>query len=174
LNLILIGYRGTGKSTIGRLLSERLEMPYVCFDEEIVRRAGLSIPEIVAAHSWEYFRDLESEVLEDCVFRSGQVLDTGGGVVTRPRNVEALRRAGLVFLLRADLAEIVRRIGSTQDRPSLTGTKSFTEEVEEVLAVRRPLYEAAADFVVDTSKLGAEEAAEEIAGLYLARVMPKP
>ena len=166
MNLILIGYRGTGKSTIGKLLAERLDMPYVCFDEEIVRRAGLTIPEIVATRSWEYFRDLESEVAREYASRNGQVLDTGGGVVTRRENIEALRRAGLIFLLTAGIEDIVGRIGSTQDRPSLTGGKSFTEEVEEVLAVRRPLYEAAAHFVIDTSKRSPEEAVDTIVALF--------
>ncbi len=169
MNLALIGYRGTGKSTIGRLLAETLGMTYVCCDEEIVRQAGMSIPEIVGRFSWEHFRDLESRVVADVAARDGQVVDTGGGVVTRAANVTVLRAGAIVVLLEATVADIVARIGATTERPSLSGTKSFTDEVEEILAERRPLYEAAADFRIDTSKLSAEQAAEEIIRLFRQR-----
>jgi shikimate kinase len=163
MNLVIIGYRGTGKSTIGKLLSAELGMPLVSLDAEIVKRAGVSIPEIVARHSWEHFRDKESEVVADFAGRDGLILDTGGGVVTRPANVQLLRKTGMVFLLVSEISDIVRRIGGDTQRPSLTGAKSFTEEVAEVLAVREPLYRAAADHTVDTSRLSPEAAAREIA-----------
>jgi shikimate kinase len=168
-NLVLIGYRGTGKSTIGRALSARLGLPYLSLDEEIVRRAGRSIPEIVAASGWDRFRDLESEVVRDAAAVHGRVLDTGGGVVLRPENVERLRRSGVLFLLRAQVKDIVKRIGGDAGRPSLTGTKSSAEEVEEVLAQRKDRYEAAADEVVDTSALAADAAVERIAASFRRR-----
>ncbi len=87
-------------------------------------------------------------------------------MVLRPANVERLRENGLVFLLVSSLADIVRRIGSDTQRPSLTGTKSFTDEAAEVLAVREPLYRKAADHTIDTSALGPAEAAREIAGVF--------
>jgi shikimate kinase len=166
VNLVLIGYRGTGKSTIGLRLAGALEMPYVCFDEEIVRRAGMTIPEIVAEGSWDRFRDLESEVVADFAARDGQVLDTGGGVVTRAENVAMLKENALIVLLEADVDDIVARIGSTTDRPSLSGDKSFVEEVEEVLQERRPLYETAADHRIDTSRLSEDEAVEAIVRIF--------
>lgn len=169
MNLVLIGYRGTGKTTIARALAERLAMRAISLDEEIVARAGRSIPEIVEAQGWEGFRDLESEVVRDAAARDGCVLDTGGGVILRPGNVERLRRNGVLFWLRAEVADIVARIGGDDQRPSLTGAKSFTEEVGEVLAARRPLYEAAADEVIDTSALSIDEAVERIARRFRER-----
>ncbi len=168
-NLVLIGYRGTGKSTIARGLSERLGMPAMGLDAEIVRRAGKTIQEIVAEVGWPGFRDLEAEVVRDAAAGSGRIIDTGGGAVLRPENVERLRESGILFLLTATVADIVRRIGGDDGRPSLTGKKSFVEEVEEVLAERRPEYEAAADETVDTSALSAGEAVERIAASYLRR-----
>ncbi len=167
MNLVLIGYRGTGKSTLGKLLAERLGLSYVCLDDQIVKRAGMSIPRIVERHGWDYFRDLEEEVVREASQGDRQLIDAGGGVITREANIENLRRNGLVVLLEATVEDIVARIGSDTQRPSLTGTKSFTEEVEEVLQQRRPLYEKAAHHRVNTSELSVEEAVDRIAQLFV-------
>jgi shikimate kinase len=166
VNLVLIGYRGTGKSTVGRLLAEQIGFAYVELDAEIARHAGMSIPEIVERHSWAYFRDLEEEVVKVCSAKQDQVLDTGGGVITRPVNSSRLRKSGLVFLLQADVQQIAARIGGDDQRPSLTGNKTFLEEIEEVLAEREPLYQAAAHFVIETSGRTPEDVAAEILELY--------
>jgi shikimate kinase len=166
MNLVLIGYRGTGKSTVAKLLAARLGMEVVSLDQEIVREAGRSIPEIVAAHGWPYFRDLEAEVTRRCAARDGIIIDAGGGVILRPENVENLRRHGRLFWLRASVPVIVARIESGTERPALTAAKSFTEEVEDVLRERTPLYEAAAHHRVDTDGRSAEEVAAEVARLF--------
>ena len=163
MNLVLVGYRGTGKSTIGKMLAADLDLHYVCLDDEIVVRAGRSIPEIVAAFSWDHFRDLEEQVVKDCMSRDGQLLDTGGGVITRPSNIRRLRENGIVFLLTATVEDIVDRIGSDQGRPSLTGSKSFTDEVAEVLRAREPLYRQAAHFTIDTSSFTPRQVVRQVA-----------
>ena len=166
MNLVLIGYRGTGKSTVGRLVAEQLNFNRVETDAEITRQAGLSIPEIVRQHSWEYFRDLESRVVAEVCALDNTVIDCGGGVVTRPGNVEALKKSGIVFLLKADIRDIVRRISRSTHRPSLTGDKSITAEVEEVLREREPLYLAAADYSIDTSEESPRTAGEKITRIF--------
>lgn len=166
MNVVLIGYRGTGKSTVAKLLGIRLGMEVASLDEEIVRHAGRSIPEIVAEHGWPYFRDLESEVASRVCERDNIIIDAGGGVILRPENVDCLRRGGLVFWLRASVPVIVARIEGGADRPALTAGKSFTEEVEEVLSERTPLYEAAAHHQVNTDTTGPDQVAAEIARLY--------
>lgn len=168
MNLVLIGYRGTGKSTVARLLATQLGMEVVSLDEEIVRQAGRSIPEIVAAHGWPHFRDLESEVTKRVCARDNLIIDAGGGVILRPENVAALRRSGKLFWLRASVPVIVGRIESGTQRPALTAGKSFTEEVEEVLRARTPLYQAAADYEIDTDALTPEETAAAVSRLYAA------
>jgi shikimate kinase len=170
MNLVLIGYRGTGKSTIGKQIARTLQMDYVGFDQEIVNRAGMSIPEIVEKYSWDYFRDLESQVVEDFSCQDNQVLDTGGGVITRARNTENLKKNGVVFLLAATVEDIIKRIAATQDRPSLTGEHSFLEEIDGVLKERQPLYQAAADYVINTSQLSPGQAAEKIIKLFQDRI----
>ena len=162
MNTVLIGYRGTGKSVVAALLSERLGQPAVGMDAEIVKRAGSPIPEIVETHGWPRFRDLESEVVRELSRRDQIIIDTGGGVIERPENVDTLHRNGILFWLTAPVDVIVARIESGTDRPSLTKGKSFTDEVEEVLARRRPLYAAAADHEIDTAGRTPGQVAEAI------------
>lgn len=165
MNLVLIGYRGTGKSTVGRLLAKRLSRRLVSTDAEIVRRAGQTIPDIVNAHGWEYFRDLESEVCRDLAGQDGLIIDTGGGAILRPENTAALKTHGRLFWLRAEVSTIIARIGGDTQRPSLTGTRSFTEEVDEVLRERTPKYQAAADHVIPTDDRAPQQIAEAILAL---------
>lgn len=165
MNLVLIGYRGTGKSEVAKLLSERLGMEVVSLDAEIVRLAG-PIPDIVAKHGWPHFRDIEAEVTQRVSARDGIIIDSGGGVILRPENVENLRRNGKLIWLRASVPVIVKRIESGTQRPALTEGKSFTEEVEDVLRERTPLYEAAAHARVDTDQLDLEQVAEEVRRLF--------
>jgi shikimate kinase len=150
MNIVLIGYRGTGKSAVGKALAAKLRREVVSTDKEIVRRAGRSIPEIVAAHGWEYFRDLESEVCRDLAGQDNLVIDTGGGAILRQQNVDTLKQNGSLFWLTASVETIVSRIGRDTQRPSLTGTKSFVDEIQEVLHERIPRYQAAADHVLPT------------------------
>ena len=150
MNIVLIGYRGTGKSTVGKVLAARLGSPLVSTDAEIVRRAGRSVPEIVAQHGWEHFRDLESTVCRDLSAQDRLIIDTGGGAILRQENVACLKKNGRLFWLTASVATIASRIGRDTQRPSLTGTKSFVEEIEEVLAVRTPKYREAADHILPT------------------------
>jgi shikimate kinase len=166
MNLVLIGYRGTGKSTVAKLLAAHLGMEVVSLDREIVRQAGCSIPDIVAAHGWPHFRDLEAAVAERCAARDHIIIDAGGGVILRPQNVAHLRRGGTLFWLRASVPVIVARIESGTERPALTPGKSFTAEVEDVLRERTPLYAAAADHEIDTDTRTPEQVAAEIARIY--------
>ncbi|MBI5316915.1 MAG: shikimate kinase [Nitrospirae bacterium] len=150
MNIVLIGYRGTGKSTVGRLLAARLGRELVSTDTEIVKRAKRTIPEIVTQEGWEYFRDLESDICRELASRDRLVIDTGGGAILRTQNVEALKKNGTVFWLTASVETIAKRIGGNNQRPSLTGTKSFVDEIQEVLRERTPKYQAAADHRIET------------------------
>jgi len=165
MNLVLIGYRGTGKSTVGAIMAKRLKMPLVNLDDRIAAKAGMRIPEIVEKHGWDHFRDLESEVVAEVVKGDKQVLDCGGGVILREKNVALLKKAGKVFWCKASITSIVSRIKDGTERPSLTG-KSFTDEVAEVLREREPKYCAAADHIVDTDNKTPEQVAQEIVLLF--------
>ena len=165
MNIVLVGYRGTGKSTVGRQLAARLGRALVSTDEEIVKRAQRTIPEIVAQEGWEYFRDLESEICREIASRDQLVIDTGGGAILRQQNVEALKKNGTVFWLTASVETIVKRIGGDNQRPSLTGTKSFVDEIQDVLQERTPKYQAAADHIIVTDGRSINQLMETVLGL---------
>lgn len=150
MNIVLIGYRGTGKTSVGNILASRLGRELVSTDEEVIKRAHRPIPEIVQQAGWDHFRNLESEVCRDLAGKDGLVIDTGGGAILRPENVACLKKNGVLFWLTAEAPVIAQRIGGDTQRPSLTGTKSFLEEVEEVLRERQPTYAAAADHTIPT------------------------
>ena len=162
MNVVLIGYRGTGKSTVGKLLAARLHRPLISTDAEIVRRAGRPVPQIVKECGWEHFRDLETQVCKEVGERDGLIIDTGGGAILRPQNVAALKARGTLFWLTAAVSSIQARIGDDSQRPSLTGGRSFLDEIEEVLKEREPLYRAAADFTIPTDGRPTDEVAQAI------------
>ena len=162
MNIVLIGYRGTGKSSVASVLANRLGWKRVSTDAEIVARAKHSIPEIVQAFGWEYFRDLESEVCREVGGQDRLVIDTGGGAILRPQNVEALKANGRLFWLTAEISTIEARIGGDTQRPSLTGSKSFIDEIADVLKERRPTYRAAADHIIPTDQQSVTDIADTI------------
>ena len=162
MNIVLIGYRGTGKTTVGRLLAVRLGRELVSTDAEIVKRAKRTIPEIVAQEGWEYFRNLESDICKELASRDKLVIDTGGGAILRTQNVEALKKNGTLFWLTASVETITKRIGGNSQRPSLTGTKSFVDEIQEVLRERTPKYQTAADHRIATDNRSINELVETL------------
>jgi shikimate kinase len=162
MNIVLVGYRGTGKTAVAKLLAERFGLRVVHLDAEIERKAGKPIPDIVEEVGWPGFRDLEEEIVRRFALQDGLVIDCGGGVIEREANFDVLRGAGPVIWLQASPATIVTRIGGDDQRPSLTGTKSFTDEVVEVLERRTPLYQRIAHLAVDTDTQEAMQVAEEI------------
>jgi len=162
---LLIGYRGTGKSTVGKILAERLGRELVSTDAEIIRRVRLSVPDIVQRFGWDHFRDLESEVCRELAGKDELIIDSGGGAILRQQNVDCLKKNGVLIWLTATVRTIADRIGGDTQRPSLTGTKSFTEEVEEVLRERQPKYKAAANHMIETDGRSVIEVAEAILAL---------
>lgn len=166
MNIVLIGYRGTGKSVVGELLAVRLQMPCIGMDAEIVKKAGMSIPEIVDKFGWPIFRDMESEKARELAGLDNIIIDTGGGVIERPENVAALKINSRVFWLKASVDAIVARIQGGTERPALTFGKTFTEEVAKVLEQRIPKYESAAQYAIDTDDLTPEQVTDRIIKIW--------
>ena len=166
MNIVLIGYRGTGKSEVGKLVGKSLQMTCVSMDARIVEKAGMSIPEIVERHGWATFRDMESEVARELAECDNIIVDTGGGVIERPENMDALQVNSRIIWLKASVDAIVSRIQGGAERPSLMDGKSFTEEVAEVLERRTPEYKSAAQYDIDTDPLTPEQVAGRVIEIW--------
>jgi shikimate kinase len=162
MNIVLIGYRGTGKSTVARILGQRLKRKVISTDAEIVKEAGQSIPQIVEQFGWDHFRGLETQMCQKLTGQDNLVIDTGGGLILKEENVNILKANGTIFWLTAEVPTIVKRISGDTQRPSLSGTKSFVEEIEDILKERTPKYQAAADHVISTDKVSPHQIADAI------------
>jgi shikimate kinase len=165
LNLYLVGYRCTGKTSVGRLLAKALDWTFVDMDHELVAEAGIPIEEIVDNRGWEYFRECEAQLLGGLSQATEQVISTGGGVVTVPENIAMMRGSGKVVWLHASPGTIAARMevdrSTAGQRPPLHGNNSVVE-IEEVLAERLPLYDEAMHLQVETDDLSVEEVSESI------------
>lgn len=160
-NIVLIGFMGSGKSSIGRLLAAKLGFQLVDTDRIIIDREGVEIGEIFARHGEPHFRDLETAALRSIAHLNRCVIATGGGIVGREENRELLRGLGFVVWLTASEEVIFERVSRNTRRPLLQ-TANPRETVTRLLAERRPLYEAAAAFTIDSTSLAHAEVAEAI------------
>jgi shikimate kinase len=153
-NVILVGFMGAGKSSVGRLLARRLGRCLVETDDMITARVGLPIPEIFRRHGEARFRELEAEALEGLALKSGDVIATGGGFPCREGRMEALRALGTVVWLAGGLDELLARARRTGGRPMLAGRTP--EELADLYATRQAFYRRA-HLTVDTAGLGLDQ-----------------
>ena len=166
-NLFIVGYRCTGKSSVGQALATKLGWPFIDTDSLVVSESGLSIKEVVDTCGWQAFRRLEHTALRQVCAMGRQVVATGGGIVLDAGNVELMKESGRIIWLRASPATIKTRMVQDQDsvafRPALTSKDRLTE-IEETLAKREPLYQGAMDFAVDADYHGVDEICDVIIG----------
>lgn len=160
-NIYLIGMRGVGKTTIGKLLAERLKRKWVDIDEEIVAREGKSVAAMVDLKGWNFFREKEHEEVKRLSEQVDLVISTGGGVLMHLHNGDLLKSSGKLVLLVAEPATLVQRLKDSYARPSLTGKDVF-EEIDELWTERRDLYYKYADVVVGTEPWDAGLIVEKI------------
>lgn len=173
-NICLTGYMGSGKSTVGRLLSERLGLCFSDTDAMIVKREARSISEIFEKEGEYCFRQLETELLTELADDEGfrdTVLATGGGIVLRPENRRNLKRIGTVIYLRAKPDILYERVKNDTERP-LLNTKDVQGRIRDMLRMRSPLYEEAADHILDTDELDAEATADAVMGIISSLKLP--
>lgn len=161
MELILIGFMGSGKTTISRMLGKMLNTSVTDLDDEIVRRTGMTIPDIFAQNGEEYFRQLEHDTLADIIKSDQGILATGGGTPMRPDNLTMLKDTSTpVVLLKASATETLRRIGGDSGRPL---AKSLDEKgIADLQAQRQVNYDACADLTIKTDGLSPAAIAEEI------------
>lgn len=158
--IVLIGFMGTGKSSVGRALAQRTGLPRFDTDQMVMRSFGLSVAEIFANCGEAAFRAAEDQALADVPFCPSVVV-TGGGILLRPANLELVRHLGVVVNLVADFETLIERLQRRSTRP-LLHTADPRATALDLLRVRQPLYDATADLTVDTSALTHEQVADEI------------
>lgn len=170
-HLFLTGYRGTGKSTVARLLAQHLTCPLWDVDREIEQRSGKTIKSIFENEGESAFRQLEAEAIQDLASREPSVIALGGGAILRDDNRQVLRRTGLCVWLTASPETLASRIqgdsGSRDNRPALTSAQTMIEEVRTVLNERTRYYAEAADMECSTESITPEAVAEQIESWYL-------
>ena len=156
-NIILIGFMGSGKTTIGKALEEKTDMTFVDTDELIEAYEGCKISEIFVDKGEAYFRRLENETLKDLLTSTdNKVISTGGGIVTNQENIPLLKQLGKVFYLRIKPETVVKRLEGDKTRPLLIGEDKLVK-VEQLMTDRKELYEMAADKTIDTDGLSVSE-----------------
>lgn len=163
-NITLIGFMGTGKTTIAAKLANRLKMRYVSTDDLIEKREKRTINEIFTDSGEDYFRDIEGEVVREVSGMDGVVIDAGGGAVLRDENMASFKSGGIVVCLTADEDTIMSRTKRYKHRP-LLNCDDPKRKIRSLLAKRAPLY-AKADHVLDTSKMTIGQVVEEIVRIF--------
>jgi len=161
-NIALVGFMGTGKTSVGLALSEKLGNTFIEVDALIAERAGKSISEIFCEDGEAIFREMEKQTIAEVSQKSGVVISCGGGAILDPQNVASLRRNSVIVLLTASLEEIVQRVARNVDTRPLLNASNLEGRVRELFGTRQPFYLSAADYVVDTSGLEPNEVADSI------------
>ena len=161
-NLILIGFMGAGKTTIGRLFAEKNHLPMVDTDQLIVEKAGMSIPRIFEQQGEHAFRVLETEVLKQLLIQPGcQVISVGGGLPMREENRMILSQLGRVVYLELSEDTVWKRLEGNEDRPLLQGDDAV-QRITTLLSARRPIYELAAHQAIRVDDKSPEEIVQEL------------
>jgi shikimate kinase len=172
-SIVLVGLMGCGKSSIGRRLAARLELPFIDADDEIERAAGRSIPDIFAEHGEAYFREGERKVIQRLLCSGPQVLATGGGAFMNADTRASIRQCGIAIWLKAELPVLMRRVAKRDNRPLLK-QQDPEAVMRQLMETRYPIY-AEADLTVDSREVAHEVIVCEIVHLLVkSPLLSKP
>ena len=160
-NIFLIGFMGTGKSTIAEALKRKYDMQIVDMDAEIEKEQKMAISDIFATKGEEYFRDLETQLIKDLQKKDNVVVSCGGGAVLRDENITEMRKSGKVVLLNATPETILQRVKNSHNRPLLEGNKNI-DFIRELMSKREDKYSYAADITVNVDNRAVVEIADEV------------
>ena len=154
-SIALIGFMGTGKTVVGKMLAEKLGKAFVELDEAIVKKAGKSIADIFRDDGEIHFRELEIEVVKEAASLKNTVIACGGGIVLNMINIMRLRQECVIVCLTASLSDVLQRTSVDKNSRPLLAVVDREKTINELLDLRRPFYERAAEITVDTSGINA-------------------
>ncbi|KAF1301520.1 shikimate kinase [Enterococcus saccharolyticus] len=160
-NIVLIGFMGAGKTTIGQLLATKLNWQQYDLDQVIVEKIGMSIADYFDKYGSEAFRNVETQVLQESHDWQG-IISTGGGIILKEENRQLLQEQPYVVYLKADLEELIRRVKQDEYNVRPLADSKTADEVKEVYLPRVPLYEESASHIIDTTGKSPEEIVQEI------------
>jgi shikimate kinase len=161
-NIILIGMRGSGKSTIARQIANILQRQCIDLDTYLSKDLGMSIAEIVSQKGWEYFREQEMRITQKITALDTLVIAAGGGIVLRNENIKSLKQNGIIIYLLTTTNTLIKRLQKDTPRPKLTNSISLQQEIETVWEERKSFYQNAADITILTENKTQNILAEEI------------
>lgn len=167
MNIALIGMMGCGKSTIGELLNSKLKCySFVDTDQKIIEKEKISINEIFSKYGEEYFRNIETEILETLLEHDNQIISTGGGIVKSKDNLKILKEKSIVIYLKASPEILYKRVKNNRERP-LLNTENISEKINTLLN-EREIYYNKANYTINTDNKTPEEIVNEITGIINA------
>jgi shikimate kinase len=171
MNIVLVGFMGTGKTQVGRKVAQLTGLKYISTDQMIEEREGKTIPQIFEQSGEGYFREVERKIVAEVSKMDGLVIDAGGGVVLREDNVKDLKANGVLICLEARPEVIFERMKDKMDRP-LLNVEDRLSRIRDLLEKRKPYY-AKADYFIDTSDLSIEEVANRVIQIYEQQIRKK-
>lgn len=160
-NIVLVGFMGSGKTSVGKKLSVDLKREFIDMDDFIVEKEGMSINEIFEKKGEAYFRGLEKELCQNFAEAKSKIIATGGGVIKNDTNVENLKKGGTVIYLKSTPKQIAFNLRFDNTRPLLAGDNK-EEKIAKLMAEREPIYNKCADEIVDVSGLNVDETMDKI------------
>jgi len=161
-SIALIGFMGTGKTVVGKLLAEKLGKEFVELDAMIEKKAGKSIPEIFRQDGEIGFRELEIEATAEVAIKKNAVIACGGGIVLNKINIDRLRKECVVICLTASPQVIIKRTSADADERPLLAVPDRARQIEELIKFREPYYKRAADATINTSRISADVVSRRI------------
>lgn len=166
-NIVLIGMSGVGKTVVGKYVSKKNNMKLLDTDNIIVVNSDKSISDIFNNYGEEYFRSLESNIVEGLSTETNSVISTGGGIIMDKNNIKYLKRGGIIFLLQANLDTLIRNVNlSKEKRPLLEEGNNFKNRIENINKNRKDLYISSADYIIKVDNKSIEEIGDEIISIY--------
>lgn len=166
-NIVLIGMSGVGKTVVGKNISEKNNMKLIDTDDIIVCNSGKTIAYIFDNYGENYFRSLESNIIENLSTENNAIISTGGGIIMDRKNIYSLKENGIIFLLEASLDTLIRNVNLSQEkRPLLEEGNNLRKKIENINRERKDFYISSADYIIKVDNKSIEEIGDEIISIF--------